>query len=322
MTEITDLQLLTRALAFAAHKHKNQRRKDVEASPYINHPIALANLLVNEGGLTDTEILCAALLHDTVEDTKTTAEELTEQFGASISDLVIEVTDDKNLSKAERKELGIKHANQLSIKAWAVKLADKTCNLRDVAENPPRDWPLKRRLEYFDWSRAVVDALPGTVWPELKVVFDQAFEKKPTAIARALEIAMDAHRGVTDKAGNPYILHPLKIMSVVDSEEEKIVAVLHDVVEDAKRKGWDFERLEEEGFSPQVLEALRSVTINDGEDYDDFIDRAAKNPIGRKVKIADLKDNMDVTRIGELAERDRERLNKYKRALARLTGNE
>ena len=154
------------------------------------------------------------------------------------------------------------------------------------------------------------------------MVLNEAFGKRPTAIARAIEIAMDAHNGVTDKAGNPYVLHPLKMMSTVNSEEEKIVAVLHNVVEDAKDKGWDFERLEEEGFSPEVLEALRSVTVNDGEDYDDFIDRAVKNPIGRQVKIADLKDNMDVTRIGELEERDRDRLNKYKRALAKLTSNE
>lgn len=322
MTEILDLQLLTKALAFAAHKHKNQRRKGMDASPYINHPIALVDLLVNECGITDQEILCAALLHDTLEDTKTEKEELTEAFGKAISDLVGKVTDDKTLPKAERKQLQIVHAKRLSKKACAIKLADKTCNLRDVAENPPRDWPLRRRQEYFDWSRAVVDALPEKVWPELKVVFNEAFVKRPTVIARAIEIAMDAHKGVTDKAGNPYVLHPLKMMSAVNSEEEKIVAVLHDVVEDAKDKGWNFERLEEEGFSPEVLEALRSVTVNDGEDYDDFIDRAAKNPIGRQVKIADLKDNMDVTRIGELTERDRDRLNKYKRALARLTANE
>src|SRR5512134_2367796 len=103
----SELALLLKALAFAAHKHRDQRRKDPAASPYINHPIALANVLVNEGGVTDVEVLAAALLHDTVEDTATTAEELTELFGPRIARIVGEVTDDKALAKAERKRLQI-----------------------------------------------------------------------------------------------------------------------------------------------------------------------------------------------------------------------
>src|SRR5450631_2287774 len=95
--------LILRALAFAAHKHRDQRRKDVKASPYINHPIALADVLCNEGGIIDENVLCAALLHDTVEDTETTPAELTENFGKIISAIVMEVTDDKNIEKAERK---------------------------------------------------------------------------------------------------------------------------------------------------------------------------------------------------------------------------
>src|SRR5947209_16547239 len=98
-----DLALLLKALAFAAHKHRDQRRKDAEASPYINHPIALADVLVNEGGVTDIEVLCAALLHDTVEDTATTPAELADVFGPRVSRIVAEVTDDKALAKAERK---------------------------------------------------------------------------------------------------------------------------------------------------------------------------------------------------------------------------
>ncbi|MGH8733189.1 MAG: HD domain-containing protein, partial [Burkholderiales bacterium] len=99
------MALLLRALAFAAHKHRDQRRKDAAASPYINHPIALADVLVNEGGVTDVEVLCAALLHDTVEDTATTLEELEETFNPRIARIVAEVTDDQNLPKAERKRL-------------------------------------------------------------------------------------------------------------------------------------------------------------------------------------------------------------------------
>jgi (p)ppGpp synthase/HD superfamily hydrolase len=136
-------------------------------------------------------------------------------------------------------------------------------------------------------------------------------------LERAIEIAVEAHKGDLDKGGNPYVLHPLRMMFTVRTEEEKIVAVLHDVIEDAV--GWEFERLEKEGFSAVVIDALRSVTkITEDEDYDAFVERAMSNPIGSQVKIADIKGNLDVTRIGELAEKDMKRLNKYKRALARL----
>ena len=168
------LALLLDALAFAAHKHRDQRRKDPEASPYINHPIALADVLVNEGGVSDVEVLCAALLHDTVEDTATTPRELEEAFGPRIARIVAEVTDDKTLSKAERKRLQIEHAGRLSPEAKLVKLADKICNLRDVAERPPAGWDLARRREYFDWAKRVVDGLRGA-HPRLEAAFDAAY---------------------------------------------------------------------------------------------------------------------------------------------------
>ena len=174
----TELALLLKALAFAAHKHRDQRRKDAEASPYINHPIALADVLVNEGGVTDFEVLCAALLHDTVEDTATTHEELEDAFGERIARIVAEVTDDKTLPKAERKRLQIEHASRISRAAQLVKLADKLVNLRDVAERPPAKWDLARRREYFDWARQVVDGLRGT-HPRLEAAFDAAYAKKP-----------------------------------------------------------------------------------------------------------------------------------------------
>ena len=186
MTETTDLKVLARALAFAAHKHRDQRRKDVEASPYINHPIALFDHLVNVGGIDDTEILCAALLHDTIEDTETTRGELTEQFGAFISGIVAEVTDDKILLKPERKMRQVEHAPHLSTRARAVKLADKTCNLGDVAENPPHHWELERRQEYFDWARKVVDGLRGE-WPVLEAAFDRQHERKPVDEAESCD---------------------------------------------------------------------------------------------------------------------------------------
>jgi guanosine-3',5'-bis(diphosphate) 3'-pyrophosphohydrolase len=173
-----ELALLLKALAFAAHKHRDQRRKDPQASPYINHPIALADVLVNEGGVTDAEVLCAALLHDTVEDTATTHEELVDAFGARIARIVAEVTDDPALPKAERKRRQVELAPHLSREAKLVKLADKLCNLRDVAERPPAKWDLARRREYFDWARQVIDGLRGT-HARLEAAFDAAYARRP-----------------------------------------------------------------------------------------------------------------------------------------------
>ncbi|CAG9215848.1 Metal dependent phosphohydrolase [Paraburkholderia sabiae] len=174
------MNVLIRATAFAADKHRNQRRKDADASPYINHPIALADVLANEGNVADEAVLVAALLHDTIEDTETSMEELVAQFGLEAADIVAEVTDDKSLPKAERKRLQVEHAATISGKAKLVKLADKICNLRDIAGCPPADWPVERKREYFDWAKAVVDGLRG-VHPGLEAVFDRAFAAKPPA---------------------------------------------------------------------------------------------------------------------------------------------
>jgi guanosine-3',5'-bis(diphosphate) 3'-pyrophosphohydrolase len=173
-----ELALLFRALAFAAHKHRDQRRKDAEASPYINHPIALAEVLAGEGGVADVEVLAAALLHDTIEDTDTSFDELRAEFGERIAGMVAEVTDDKNLEKAERKRLQIEHAAGISPGAKLVKLADKICNLRDVADRPPAQWDLKRRQEYFEWAKLVIDRLRGA-HPGLEAAFDAAYRRKP-----------------------------------------------------------------------------------------------------------------------------------------------
>jgi guanosine-3',5'-bis(diphosphate) 3'-pyrophosphohydrolase len=172
------LDLLIRALAFAAHKHREQRRKDVEASPYINHPIALAEVLVREGRVSDAEILAAALLHDTLEDTRTTAEELQAAFGERVVGIVEEVTDNKQLRKATRKRQQIEHARHMSREAKLVKIADKICNLRDVAERPPKGWPLARRREYFDWAKQVVARVRGAS-RRLAAAFDAAYRLRP-----------------------------------------------------------------------------------------------------------------------------------------------
>jgi guanosine-3',5'-bis(diphosphate) 3'-pyrophosphohydrolase len=169
----TQTRKVFQALAFAAHKHRDQRRKDAGASPYINHPIALADILVNEGGITDHVVLCAAILHDTIEDTETTYEELVVAFGRDIADVVAEVTDDKSLDQAERKLLQIERAAHASPRAKLVKLADKTCNLRDIATTPPADWSEERRREYFEWAKKVVAGVRGSN-AALEAAFDEA----------------------------------------------------------------------------------------------------------------------------------------------------
>ena len=153
---------ILQAAAFAAQKHAGQRRKGGDAEPYINHPLDVANLLANVGRIDDPEVIMAGLLHDTIEDTNTTAEELMELFGERTVSMVLEVTDDKSLPKKERKRLQIEHAPHLSPGAKAVKLADKISNIKDVTHNPPAHWDKDRRTKYLDWGEKVVAGLRGT----------------------------------------------------------------------------------------------------------------------------------------------------------------
>jgi GTP diphosphokinase / guanosine-3',5'-bis(diphosphate) 3'-diphosphatase len=176
---MNDSELIVRAAAFAAHKHRDQRRKDADATPYINHPLALARILIVEGGISDGATLAAALLHDTIEDTETSPHELELEFGREICAIVEEVTDDKSLPKADRKRLQVEHAAHVSHQAQLVKLADKIANLRDVASSPPDRWDLARRQEYFDWGKRVIDQLRGA-HPGLEAVFDEAYKARPT----------------------------------------------------------------------------------------------------------------------------------------------
>lgn len=167
---------LLKALAFAADKHRHQRRKDAEESPYINHPIAVATVLAAEGGVSDEAMLMAAALHDTVEDTQTTFAELEEHFGPEVTGLVRELTDDKSLEKMERKRLQIVHAPHASPRAKQLKIADKVCNIRDLTDSPPLDWSLERRREYLAWSEKVVAGCRG-VNAKLDEAFDQAIRR-------------------------------------------------------------------------------------------------------------------------------------------------
>ena len=174
----TSLPLIINAINFAADKHRGQSRKDTANTPYINHPIALANLLANYAGVSDVNVIAAAILHDTVEDTDTTVEDIEEHFGKDIRDIVIEVTDDKSLASQERKRLQIEHAAVISHEAKLVKLADKISNLQDILASPPVKWSLERKREYFDWAKAVIDQLRGTN-EKLEALFDEVYQQKP-----------------------------------------------------------------------------------------------------------------------------------------------
>ena len=181
MTRVID------AIAFAAHAHRMQRRKDKDGTPYINHPVALVQILAVEAGIDDADVLCAAALHDYLEDCcgadgQTTLEEgrrlLLERFGAQVLILVDAVTDDKSLPKAERKRQQVEHAAHVPHGAKLIKLADKTANLRDLIDFPPVEWAAYRRREYFDWAAQVIAQVRGT-HPQLEALFDQAYAQRP-----------------------------------------------------------------------------------------------------------------------------------------------
>ena len=152
---------LLHAASFAAQRHTGQKRKGERGEPYINHPLEVANLIANIGGVNDIDILMAAVLHDTVEDCGVSIEEIHLLFGETVAGYVSEVTDDKSLPKAERKRLQVEHAPHLSPGAKIVKLADKISNINDITNSPPSDWSTERRREYIEWGVSVVAGLRG-----------------------------------------------------------------------------------------------------------------------------------------------------------------
>jgi (p)ppGpp synthase/HD superfamily hydrolase len=164
---------LMRAASFAAEKHVGQRRKGATAEPYINHVLEVATLVAGALQEPDVNLVMAALLHDTIEDTDATKAELTKQFGTDVADLVAECTDDKSLAKEERKRLQIVNAPHKTRRAQAIKVADKTSNLRAILTSPPADWDHERKRNYFAWAKEVVDGLTAPN-PVLKAEFDKA----------------------------------------------------------------------------------------------------------------------------------------------------
>lgn len=166
------------AAHFSADKHRDQRRKDAAATPYINHPLAVAAILANEVGIMDPDILVAAILHDTVEDTETSLDEIEQHFGSNVAKIVAQVTDDKSLPKLERKRLQIVNAAHKTPEAKLLKLADKIANLRDMANQPPADWSTERLQQYFDFAENVAQGLTG-LNAAMDELFAAAMKRRP-----------------------------------------------------------------------------------------------------------------------------------------------
>lgn len=181
------LCLIADALKFAADQHRDQRRKDSFAAPYINHPIELMHTLIFDGKILDIDTIVGAILHDTIEDTGATYAGIAKRFGLSVAVIVDEVSDDKSLPKEERKLLQIEHASLITAKSQAVKVADKICNGRDLIRCRPVGWDDARVSTYFNWARTVVNQI-RPVWPDFVDVFDDVFNQ---AAARNLVIYDD-----------------------------------------------------------------------------------------------------------------------------------
>lgn len=175
---------LARAYRFAAEAHVDEKRKGERGEPYVNHLVEVAEMVARATGGADVDLIVAALMHDTVEDTKVTPDVLSREFGARVAALVGEVTDDKSLPQAARKQAQIEHAPHLSRDAQIIKLADKISNVRDIIASPPKGWSKERRADYVDWARQVVDICrPAS--PELSALFDETAARAPWGKAKA-----------------------------------------------------------------------------------------------------------------------------------------
>lgn len=177
--ELHDRQLVSDAIAFAAVQHRAQPRKGPSEPPYVFHPTQVM-LLLWEVGVRDAITLAAAVLHDTIEDTETTADDILQRFGAEVAAVVTEVSDDRSLPKAARKRLQIERAALKSERARLVKLADKVMNLTDMLAGPPPHWSELRRRQYLGWTKCVVDPMRGT-HPALEARFDALYGRADPA---------------------------------------------------------------------------------------------------------------------------------------------
>jgi (p)ppGpp synthase/HD superfamily hydrolase len=340
MSEQTDNPILNekfrRAMDLAVELHHKQLRKSSDV-PYVGHLLVVAGTVLEHGG--DEDETAAALLHDAVEDQGglPTLARIREVCGERVADLVEALSDRipgsgrPRRGWRTRKEDYIAHLAKADDSVRLVSCADKLHNCRAMVH----DYRAKGEALWSRFSegresqlwfyRACASALrmappSPRVQPLLEELEDAVAELELLAerggLAHAMAISAWAHANQRDKAGAPYVLHPIRIMLAQSSEPARIAALLHDVVEDSP--GWTFERLRREGFSEEVVQALDALTRRSGEDYADFIRRAGANPIARAVKVADIKDNMDLARLPELNASDLARVQRYHDSLRQL----
>ncbi len=182
---MNDTVLITHALRFAAERHSGQRRKGQAKEPYVNHLAEVAELVANATGGRDANLIAAALLHDTIEDTETSSDELVATFNNEIAQLVADVTDDKSLPKQDRKHLQVVNSKAQNMRVKLLKLADKTSNLRSLANSPPENWNTEQKQAYIDWAIKVAAGLKG-VNPWLEERFDEALRRAQQALQQTL----------------------------------------------------------------------------------------------------------------------------------------
>ncbi len=324
--------LVTRAREFAQRAHQGQVRKSGNL-PYFTHLEAVAQLL-QQHGVQDETSLAAAYLHDLLEDQPAFAEEFRRDYPAAVVETVeclteIKRNDDGSLRpKSQRFDEYVKsvqRGSEAALRARPISCADKVHNISNIAEAEKSGDSLMMRLRTRPGQqRAQLSTLrkvyAGSVPETLLQAFDAATQTLMDTIdawlpGRAVHLAAEAHLGQFDRAGKPYIYHPMHLAMQTQDRDERMLAMLHDVVEDT---AWDLQALADEGFPEHLLAALDCLTRRERESYEQFIDRIAKNPLASRVKLLDLKHNSDLSRLPSVSDKDRERATKYQQAIARL----
>ncbi len=325
--------LIERAAALAREAHAAQRRKGDTEVPYFRHLESVVGRL-RAHGVTDPVVLATAYLHDVIEDQPAWAPRLRAEFPPEVVATVEVLTERKLDDEGRPYDKEHRFAGYLealradtpeALRAAVVSCADKLDNVLDLVAHEREGHQLLLQLStrpgrHAHHLEALRQVYASRVPPALLAAFDAATGELLRYLAawlpgRAIAIAAEAHQGQFDRAGAPYILHPLRVMRRAETPAQAMVAVLHDVVEDTH---WTLDDLADEGFPPDVIQALDCLTKRDGEDYDAFVGRVLTSPLAARVKLYDIEDNLDLTRLDQLGDKDLERVAKYHRARRRL----
>lgn len=328
-----DSELVRRASEFAREAHAGQVRKGDPSVPYFSHLESVAQR-VAEHGHGDELTLATAYLHDALEDQPGSAAALRASFPepvvATVELLTERKRDDRGVKRPKLDRfrdylLGLGRDDESARRARIVSCADKLDNLLGLVESERSGRQLLLELntrpgQYAPMLATLRELYAPVVSRSMLAAYDEATRALLEYIeswlpGRAVAIAALAHQGQFDRAGAPYIDHPLRLMLRASSPAERMAAVLHDVIEDSR---WTLAELREEGFPEVVLRAVEHLTRRAGETYQEFIDRVLEDPLAVRVKLLDLEDNLDVRRLAEVGERDLERLARYHAARRRL----